>query len=231
MAAEIPDGAVLVARAILNSSLWTMRPEDRILAITCLCQANWKPAKWFDGCSEILIRRGEFVTSMDKLVTAGGLTQQTVRTSLRNLENCGFLTRRSTRRYTVIFIPKYAHYQDLTKYYSKPTNGDLTQTPTLSQHSPNKQTPKIQHSPNNKQEGEEKRRREEGRAAALATPAPAAPPPPPPTPSRAESVATLLSRVTELTPAAARWTLKHGVGWVESYQEVADALQKKADQA
>lgn len=222
MAAEIPDGAVLVARAIINSSLWTMRPADRVLAITCICQANWRPSKWFDGRSEITIRRGEFVTSVDKLVTAGGVTRQTVRTSLKNLENCGFLTRRSTSRYTVIFIPKYDHYQDFTKYYTKPNGSQPTQTPTNDQHTPNKRPPKSQPTPNHKQEGFKREERIKGRGAASATPATAAPPPTGGSPSVSE----LVQQALALSPSAARRTLSMGAGNLSP--EVERALRSRA---
>lgn len=116
MGAEIQDGAVLVARAILNSSLWTMRAEDKVVAITCIAIANWKDGKWFDGTDEIPIKRGQFVRSWAGLAEESGESVQTVRTSVQHLEKVGFLTRKSTGRYHVFTIPKYSHYQDLTKY-------------------------------------------------------------------------------------------------------------------
>lgn len=116
MSAEIPDGAVIVARAILNSSLWTMRPEDCKVALTCIAVANHKAMKWWDGDREILIERGQFVRSWDKLAEASHLSVKTVRTSVQNLENSGFLARLRAKRYSIYTIPKYQHYQDLTKY-------------------------------------------------------------------------------------------------------------------
>lgn len=116
MAAEIPDGAVLVARAIVNSSLWTMRPEDCKVAITCISLSNSKPRKWFDGEKDIIIPRGSFVRSWGNFVKSCALPLQVVRTSVQHLVSTDFLTRYSTRGYTVFTLPKYEHYQDLTKY-------------------------------------------------------------------------------------------------------------------
>lgn len=116
MGAEIPDGAVLVARAIVNSSLWDMRPPDRVVAITCIVLANRRPRKWFDGKHDILIDRGQFVRSREQMVKACKLPLQVVRTSLEHLVSTDFLTRKPTRDYTLYTIPKYEHYQDLTKY-------------------------------------------------------------------------------------------------------------------
>jgi hypothetical protein len=119
MAAEVPDGAVLIARAIFNSSLWTMRDSDRILAITLIGLANWKDRKWFDGKEEILIRRGELVRSIEDLSESARLSVKKVRTSLKHLEKTGFLARKPTRRYTHITLCKYDIYQNLDNYSDK----------------------------------------------------------------------------------------------------------------
>jgi len=116
VSAEIPDGAVLVARAIVNSSLWTMRPEDCKVAITCISLCNSKSKKWFDGEKDVLIPRGSFVRSWGNFVKSCALPLQVVRTSVQHLVSTDFLTRYSTRGYTVFTLPKYEHYQDLTKY-------------------------------------------------------------------------------------------------------------------
>jgi hypothetical protein len=116
MPAEIPDGAVIVARAILNSSLWTMRPQDCKVAITCIALCNWTPRKWWDGKQEITIERGQFVRSWNGLAKASCLTKKQIRTSVLHLQNTGFLARKSAGRYSIFTLPKYLHYQDLTKY-------------------------------------------------------------------------------------------------------------------
>lgn len=144
MPAEIPDGAVLVARGILNSSLWTMRPADRVVALTCIAICNHRPAKWFDGSKEILIKRGQFVRSWEELRKACGLPLQVVRTSVQHLENTDFLTRFSTRVYTLFTIPKYEHYQDLTKY----SDSAVVEPNTVS----NTRLTRDQHAANNKQQ-------------------------------------------------------------------------------
>lgn len=114
--AEIPDGAVLVARSIVNSSLWTMRPDDRVVAITCIALANKAEAKWWNGSREIVIQRGQFVRSREQMVKACNLPLQRFRTSVQHLENSRFLTREVTKMYTLYNLPKYDHYQTLSKY-------------------------------------------------------------------------------------------------------------------
>ncbi len=135
MPAEIPDGAVIVARAIVNSSLWKMRPEDRVVAVTCLAIANKKAKKWFDGYKQITIQRGQFVRSRSEMAKECGLPIQVVRTSLDHLSDSEFLTRDLTRAYTIYTIPKYQHYQDLTKYSDY---GVLKLTKDLTRHQPGK---------------------------------------------------------------------------------------------
>ena len=152
MGAEIPDGAVVVARAILNSSLWTMRIEDRVVALTCIAIANFQDAEWWDGNQKITIKRGQFVRSWQELAKACNLPLQVVRTSIKNLENnrdnqgVPFLTRKPTQRYTLYTMPKYDFYQDLRNYSdSVNTTYNLTRqkgssntTAGENQHEPNK---------------------------------------------------------------------------------------------
>lgn len=116
MAAEIQDGAVIVARAILNSSLWTMRMEDRILAITGICIANHRAATWFDGEKPVSIERGQFIRSWAGLARAAGMSVKTTRTSSARLEKVGFWARMRAGSYSHFTIPKYAFYQDMAKY-------------------------------------------------------------------------------------------------------------------
>jgi hypothetical protein len=93
-----------------------MRAEDKVVAITCICLANWKPRTWWNGISNMHIERGQFVRSWKNLADECGLSLKTVRTSVKNLEMVGFLARKRAGHLQVFSIPKYDHYQDLTKY-------------------------------------------------------------------------------------------------------------------
>jgi predicted transcriptional regulator len=136
MAAEIPDGAVLIARAIVNSSLWTMRDTDLRVAILCMVKCSWKKRRWFNGKSSISIERGQFITTRRDLAQEAKLSDQKLRTSLRRLEKCGFLTRKPTNAYTLITVPKYDFYQDLSRY-SDQINPETNPTLTHTQPKPN----------------------------------------------------------------------------------------------
>lgn len=93
-----------------------MRTDDRVVAITCIGLCNKKPKKWWDGEMEVEIGVGQFVRSRDNLAKACNMPLQRVRTSVQHLENTGFLTRLTTKYYTLYTLPKYTHYQDLAKY-------------------------------------------------------------------------------------------------------------------
>jgi hypothetical protein len=149
MPAEIPDGAVIIARSILNSSLWTMRVEDRIVALTCIALCNRRRKKWFDGTADVVIERGQFIRSREKLAEACNLPLQVVRTSIDHLESSFFRTRRSTRDWTLYTLPKYQHYQDLTKYsdiVGENLTQDLTRSQPAANHKQQQHTPSTSHS-------------------------------------------------------------------------------------
>jgi len=119
MAAEIPDGAVIVARAILNSSLWSMPLSDSRMAITCICIANWKDRKlWYLG-REVTIRRGQFVRSLSQLAEASHLTLKQTRGSIKRLIRAGFLAQERAGQSFLYTVCKYHEYQDLTRYADK----------------------------------------------------------------------------------------------------------------
>jgi len=131
MPAEIPDGAVLIARAILRSSIWRMRPEDCKVAITLIALVNHSPGRWFDGTRHITVEKGQLIRSREKLAEDCKLSIQVLRSCLKRLEReldedgIPFLTRKSTNRYTVYTLPKYPFYQDLRNY-----GGKVNQSPT-----------------------------------------------------------------------------------------------------
>jgi hypothetical protein len=129
--------------------------EDRIVALTCICLANWKSRSWFNGKENVQIERGQFVRSWDHLAEACKLSVQTTRTSVKNLELVGFLTRKLTGHVQLFTIPKYDHYQDLTKYSDQiaaETNKIPNSPLTATQQRPNSDLTASQQQPNNKQE-------------------------------------------------------------------------------
>ena len=132
MAADIPDGAVIVARAIVNSSLWTMPDRDLRLALLCIVRAQHRDTRFYDGRTAVIVRRGQFLTSRRKLATEARMSEQNVRSALNHLESTHFLTQKSTQHGTLITLPKYDFYQDLRKY-SDATNPEINPKSTRCQ--------------------------------------------------------------------------------------------------
>jgi len=109
-------GFFFVSRLITNSSLWTMPPYCRVLAMTCLCLANWEAKKWFDGKAEVLIPRGSFVTSLSHLSEHARLSHSLIIKALKHLSATGFIKRRSTANWTLIEVVNYNVYQNPQNY-------------------------------------------------------------------------------------------------------------------
>jgi len=117
--AKVPGGYVHLTRQIYESSLWTMPPYCRVVAITCLALANYQDKKWFCNFDnkEIIIKRGEFVTSIRKLAEYAKLPTRMIRLSLQKLKSHGFLKVTSKKNgYTRVFVVKYGYYNDPNTY-------------------------------------------------------------------------------------------------------------------
>jgi hypothetical protein len=115
----LPEGAILIARKILDSTLWTLPPQDRVVAITCLLMANYFPGSWSDGAHEVGLARGQFAATWEKLSEWCHLTQDEIEESMRRLESTEFIVRRMVEGCQVFTIPNYNYYQDASKYASQ----------------------------------------------------------------------------------------------------------------
>ncbi len=86
---------------------WHHKPEYVSFMLHCLLKANPKPTKW----ETIELEKGQFVTSMKSMCESVGITERTYRTIVKNLTDCGFLTVKTTNKYSVVTICNYATYQ------------------------------------------------------------------------------------------------------------------------
>ncbi len=88
--------------------------------------ANHKDSYW----KNILIKRGQRLTSIEHLANEVNLTVQQVRTGLKKLISTNEITIKSTNKYSLITIEKYAFYQDTidndNKQDNKQTNKPIT---------------------------------------------------------------------------------------------------------
>ena len=81
-------------------------------------RANYTDKKWRD----IVVKRGQFITSYENLASATGLTVQQVRTAIEKLQSTNEITYKSTSHYSVITVKNYNLYQDSNKQKPQPNN-------------------------------------------------------------------------------------------------------------
>lgn len=104
-------------RKIVNWE-WYMNINVKTLFIHCLLKANWKDGR-FEGKE---IKRGSFVTSLEKLSKETGLSVRQVRTALDKLFLTGELTSTSFSKYRIVTVVNYNQYQ----LCDKQTDNQLT---------------------------------------------------------------------------------------------------------
>lgn len=97
-------------RSILDTSFYK-NPLTCHLAIHLMLSAAWKDHKIMVGGKEVLIMRGQVPTGRNKLSEETGLSPQNIRTCLKHLKKCGFLTIKSTKQLSIITLCKYNSYQ------------------------------------------------------------------------------------------------------------------------
>jgi hypothetical protein len=113
---ELPAGAILIARKILESALWKMSAQDRVVAITCLLVANYTFGSAESGEREITLARGQFSAAWEKLARWCRLSMEKTQESVARLITAEFLTKHTEFGIHIFNIPKYEHYQDPSKY-------------------------------------------------------------------------------------------------------------------
>lgn len=101
------EGWISLYRKFLDWQ-WYDYPTVKIVFLHCLLSANHKPTKWRD----LTIKRGQLITSYEKLAAHNGLSIQQVRTAIEKLQSTNEITYQSTSRYSIITIKNYNLYQD-----------------------------------------------------------------------------------------------------------------------
>lgn len=109
-------GFIVVYRDILKWE-WYTDVNTAHLFVHCILKANHTAANW----RGIEIKRGSFITSLQKLSTETGLTVKQVRNSLEKLEKTGEVANCSTSKYRIITIKNYDVYQNGGKQKGKQT--------------------------------------------------------------------------------------------------------------
>ena len=95
---------------------WYDNPNVKVLFIHLLLKANIQTKQW----QGITIKRGQLITSIEKLAVANGLTTQQIRTALKNLQTTKEIEIVATKKYSIITVKNYNLYQEPNKQTTKP---------------------------------------------------------------------------------------------------------------
>jgi hypothetical protein len=122
----------------ITSWEWYRQPNTVALFIYLLLKANYKDQS-FQGK---LVRRGQLITSLQKLATNTGLTIRQTRTALEHLISTGEVTNEANHQYRLITIVKYDEYQSAT---NETTNKRQTSDKRSDKRTTNEATPSIEY--------------------------------------------------------------------------------------
>lgn len=116
------NGYIKIHRTLLEWE-WFDSAEMVKVFIYLLLSANFEDRKW----QGTVIRRGQLLTTRETLANAVGLSVQKLRTCIAKLEQTGEITRKSTKRFSIITISNYDRYQAVEG--TSPTNNQPTDNP------------------------------------------------------------------------------------------------------
>lgn len=102
------EGFIILHRQLLSWE-WFDDSNTLHLWIYCLLRANSEECRWHG----IVIPRGSFLTSLDKISKETSLTVRQIRTSTAKLKATGELTIKTTNKYSIVTICKYDSYNSL----------------------------------------------------------------------------------------------------------------------
>lgn len=86
---------------------WHDDPAMISLWVHLLLLANFEDKRWHD----IIVKRGQFVTSLVNLQLRTGLSIQQIRTCLARLQDCKQIECKTTNKYTIVTICNFEYYQ------------------------------------------------------------------------------------------------------------------------
>lgn len=141
------EGWVKLHRKLLDWE-WYQNSEMVHVFIHLLISANHEPGRW----QGIDIKRGQFISSRDKLALATGISHQTIRTCLERLKSTNQVTSEPTSKYTLYTIVNYEEYQCKE---NESTNQQNENQPATNQQSTSNQPATNQQLTTNKNENNE----------------------------------------------------------------------------
>jgi len=118
-----PEGYVKLYRCLMEKAIWTQsKPEQKVVLITLLMMANHQEREWIWNGDKFKAEPGQFVTSLQSIVTKSGVSIRSVRTALVNFEKLEFLTNKTTKTGRLINIVNWGVYQGWDEQTDKETD-------------------------------------------------------------------------------------------------------------
>jgi len=105
------EGYVKLWRKTLESSMWENH-NLLVFWIWCLLKATYKERIGKVEYQDVPLVPGQFIFGRRKAAKETRLSERTIRTCCRHLENMGNLTIKTTQRFSVISIANWAKYQE-----------------------------------------------------------------------------------------------------------------------
>lgn len=118
-------------RKFLQSPLWKYAVDahmPHLISLWCylLLSVNWEEKKWYDGKEEIIIPKGSLVTSLQHLADGTHLTVRQVRVALQHYENMKMMTRKTTNKWTQVWIVNWSKFQMRDESNNKQDDNPMT---------------------------------------------------------------------------------------------------------
>lgn len=106
------EGYIKLWRKILSNPTFMMDSVTFHLTGYLLLKANHKRKTFPFNRQLVTVDRGQLITGRDQITADTGITPRQTRTRLALLKKTGFLTIKTTNRYSIISICNYDYYQD-----------------------------------------------------------------------------------------------------------------------
>jgi hypothetical protein len=136
------EGWIKLHRKVLGSGLLRNR-ELAVFWIWCLLKASHSNVKTVVGFTDVDLQRGQFIFGRRMATKELGLTDQTVRTCVKNLVANRNITIKSTSKFSILTVVNYDSYQDDGSDANQQTNQQLTSNQPASNQQEARKRPKT----------------------------------------------------------------------------------------
>ena len=131
-------GYVLVWRKIQDSGLMQM-PNTLAVFLHILFSATHKDIKVGTTTGVIELKRGQYISGLNRMSSELKQSVQQIRTSLSRLEQLEIISIKSTSKYSIYTIENYDIYQDVNTLSTNKQQTDNKQTTTKQTHNTHKE--------------------------------------------------------------------------------------------